>query len=102
MIEIIEHGTNYKSTKLECIKDGISRTKYNKGYDIRYKLTGIGTDYYKRLNKLFLNISKTKIDILIEIIKERPLAEQETIMLEIADKLSKCTDTRYSINKQKK
>lgn len=26
MIEIIEHGTNYKSTKLECIKDGVSRT----------------------------------------------------------------------------
>lgn len=80
----------------------ISKTKYNKGYDIRYKLTGIGTDYYKNLNKLFLNISKTKIDILIEIIKERPLNEQETVMLEIADKLTKCTDTRYSINKQKK
>ncbi len=26
MVEIIEHGTNYKSTKLECIKDGVSRT----------------------------------------------------------------------------
>ncbi len=80
----------------------ISKTKYNKGYDIRYKLTGIGNDYYKKLNKLFLNISKTKIDILIETIKEKPLNEQEMVMLEIADKLTKCTDTIYSINKQKK
>ena len=58
--------------------------------------------YYKKLNKLFLNISKAKIDILVEIVKEKPLNEQEMVVLEIADKLTKCTDTRYSINKQKK
>ena len=88
-------------TKLEDEKI-ISRMKYNKGYDIRYKLTGVGNDFYKKLNKLFLNISKRKLDILIEVVKERPLDEQETVMLEIADKLTKCTDTKYSINKQKK
>ncbi len=64
-------------------------------------LTSEGMQFYKRLNKLFLSLSKTNLEALVEIIKERPSDEQETIILEIADRLTKYSNIRYSISKEK-
>ena len=87
--------------KLEA-EEIVFKKNCNNGYDVRYILTSNGTQFYKRLNKLFLSLSKTNLDTLIEIIKERPSEEQETIILEVADRLTKYSNVKYSINKEKK
>lgn len=87
--------------KLET-EEIVYKKNYNDGYDVRYMLTGEGMQFYKRLNKLFLSLSKTNLEALVEIIKERPSEEQEIIILEIADRLTKYSNIRYSISKEKK